>query len=289
MFQKISSNLEKLTPQKAERLLTLNTFAAQRQIANKWVTELANIIREDLFTTGHIAIAKYENGDGVNRYLVNGQHTINAVMTANKTVGVVVDEFCCDTMEDVSLLYRQFDNHKARSLLDLVKMEMSSLLDPGTMTARVGSLIVTGAALYEGKKGVRKNFKIELLKKYLRPGLMINQILSDTDDWRKASKHLMRGPVIHAMYLTYYKNQQETLAFWVNVRDGEGLSKRSPELALRDFLKESITYGYNLNRTIKTVGPHEMTARCIRAWNLYRKRKTGKLIYMPTKPIPKAI
>ena len=49
MFEKVSSKIETLTPQKAAKLLTLNTFGAQRAVRPRWVGELANIIRNDMF------------------------------------------------------------------------------------------------------------------------------------------------------------------------------------------------------------------------------------------------
>jgi len=288
MFQKISKELVELTPKKAERFLSFNVFAAQRSINHKWVSGLANNIRDELFTTGHIVLAEYQNGEESQTYLLNGQHQCNSVLVANKKIDVVLDRYLCPSMDDVSLLYRQVNNAKVSTLQDLVKMEADSLGVDWSL--RVASLVVSAAAMKDGLTNAHKNVKVELLKEYLRRGLFVNQILGDA----KSShiKHLMRSPVVCAMLTTHEKCQRDSEIFWVNVRDGEGLLRTMPEFKLREFLKES-----NFDRgrgavgsNRRTVNQHEMISRCITAWNVFRKKKKCHIIkYYPTKPIPKAI
>ncbi len=106
MFNRILSEKIKLTPAKAQRFLTLNTFKDQRSLRKNWVSDLANFIREDLFTSGQIGTAVFKNGSSDEEYLINGQHQCNAVIMANKSVTVLFEKYDCGTkMEDVSLLY----------------------------------------------------------------------------------------------------------------------------------------------------------------------------------------
>ncbi|GAF85187.1 unnamed protein product [marine sediment metagenome] len=287
MFTKIKKESITLNVRRAEELLKLNVFKNQRPLRPMWVNDLTNKMREGLFTSGHIAVAIY-NGE---KYLVNGQHQCHSAIISKMRPDVIYEEYRCDTMDDVSLLYGQFDNHKSRSLQNLVAMEMEALgLD---WPRRVGSLVVSGAAMREGIGAKSKDVKVPLLKKYLPSGKQIKNILTDVDDGDTLNsyRHLTRAPVIHAMILTLEKSQSDSWRFWVDVRDGEGMKRVQPQYKLREFLKES---NFDKGRGAsgnnrRTVGQHEMTSRCIIAWNAYRKNITTNLKYHPTKPIPRAV
>lgn len=293
MFTKIKSQKMELTPKIAERLLLLNTFEGQRQLRPWWVSELANRIRDGVFTCGHVAIAIYTNGSGEpEKFQVNGQHQCNGVLVANKSVDVMYEEYDCGTdMENVSYLYRQFDSHAGRSIDNLVKMELLALkLD---WPVRIGQLVVRGASLLKGQEGAHKNHKIALIKAHIEHGNFVNNILTccSADEKKFATtKHLLRGSVVHAMILTYEKSQKSAKDFWENVRDGEGLKKSQPEYVLREFLKDtSINRGRGA--TVfknRTCSDHEVTSKCISAWNAYRRGEKTVLKYFASKPIPKA-
>lgn len=292
MITVVTKDIQTLTTRFAERLLTYNTFKGQRKLDAEWVGNLTNIIREDLFTVGHIAVVTYANGGKPIDYLVNGQHQCNGVVAANKPVKVVFEKYLCDTMDDVSLLYEQFDNHKTRSLQNLVTMKQDAL---GIIEwpSKIANLTVTGAAMKEGKFNASKHVKVSLLPEYLRHGKFLRKLLTDipSGSWAKECAHLMRGPVVSAIFTTWEKSQSDSERFWIAVRDGEGLKRTEPQHKLRDFLKES-----NFDRgrgavggARRTVNQHEMTSRCITAWNAFRKGQSTDLKYFPGKPIPKAI
>jgi len=292
MFQKTERKNIKLTPRIAEQLSILNTFKGQRPISTKWVNDLANSMREGLFLSGHVGLAIYKNNGASEKYLVNGQHQLQAAIISKSQPDIIYEEYLCETMDDVSLLYRQFDNHKTRSLQNLVGMEMEAL-GLTDWPVRIASLIVTGAAMKEGLFGAHKNVKVQLLKKYIGIGKHIKNLFTDIPEgsWQKETNHLRRGPVLHAMLLTLEKSQADSKLFWVDVRDGEGLNRAQAQYKLREFLKES-----NFDRgrgasgnNRRTVSQHEMTSRCITAWNAFRTNSKTRLTYYPGKPIPKAV
>jgi hypothetical protein len=290
MFKKILKKERQLTPQFADKLLKLNTFEGQRKLKPWWISDLANIIRRDLWTNGHIAVVHHSDNGTPSQYLLNGQHQCNAVKTANKAVDVTYEEYDCGSdMEAVSLLYRQFDNHRPRSLLDLTVMEMQSL--ELKWDHKIGSLVVSAAALKQGLYYADKNEKVELLRQYIDHGNFIEQIITDVEDgsWRKESKHLMRSPVILAMMDTWEKNKEDAEEFWGDVRDANLIAKHTPQHKLRDFLKESnFDRGRGASGNNKrTVSQHEMTSRCITAWNAFRSGDPTRLTYFASKPIPK--
>lgn len=290
MYELLSKELTTLTPRLAERFLTYNTFEDQRPLNPRHVSTLANCIREDLFTTGEIALVDYENGNGKNTYLVNGQHQCSGVLVAGKNIDAVLERYRCESMEDVSLLYRQFDNNKPKGLSVLVKMEATAL--GVEWPKKISQLIVSAATIKEHARVMARNNKVELLRRYISPGHLINRILTiSTGNWQKINKHLLRSPVVCAMMLTYDKSQKDTEIFWSEVRDGEGLKRTMPSFQLREFLKET---NYDRGNSAQGNGKriateHEMISRSITAWNAFRMRESRvNLKYYPGKPIPKA-
>jgi len=283
MFKKVEKKLDVLTTTKAEKILSFNTFDSQRRLDQKWVTLLAGYIDKDLFTMGHIVLSMLKNNGKSTIYLLNGQHQANAVLLANKSIDAVIEKYSCPTMADVSLLYRQVNNAKVSTLQDLITMEASSL--SVGWTDKISRLIVAGAALKECKTSFHKNMKAELLKEYLEPGLYINSILSTEEDiMHRDIIHLFKPAVIHAMLLTLEQNASDFHPFWLNVRDGVRLGYTDPRLRLREFLREA-----HFNKDKKT-SKHEVTSRCITAWNHFRKNKKIKNIYYHAdRPIPMAI
>lgn len=284
MFQQTKKELKDLTPHLAEKLLRLNTFEGQRNIRPKHINYLANTIREGLFLIGEIGIALYQNGgDNVVPYLVNGQHQCEAVITANKTVPIVLTEYDCPTLDDVSLLYRQFDSFGGRTLQDIVKMEMMGLGVDWPL--RIASLVVTAAAVKEKVTDWHKTQKISLLRKYIKHGHFLAALLDTA-----ALKHMGKSPVVCAILITWEKCQRDAETFWTDVRDGVNLTKNSPAYILREFLKDSsLAQGRGASVYQKSVTFHEMLYRCIVAWNAYRRGDKLKIIkYYPAKPVPSA-
>lgn len=293
MFEKIESKQRKLSPSEAERVLKLNTFAGQRNLNPNHIAMLTKYIHEGTFLTGNIAVAMFHADNGARiPFLVNGQHQCHAVLKSGKTIDVLYERYNCPTIDDVGLLYGMFDNHKNRSLQNLVHFEKETVYNLD-WSSRVASLVVSGASLMRYGRGsrIQKVEKVRLLGEFLPQGAFINDLLTNTPDNKpsKETRHLRRGPVIHAILLTWDKSQKGTKEFWTQVRDGEGLSKSMPSFKLREFLKESsysVGMAVNANQR-RVVSHHEMVSKCITAWNAYRSGNKTILRYYPSRPIPR--
>ena len=292
MFKKESSAKKILTPKLAEQYLSLNTFERQRQLRRSHVLMLLSRIDAGLFLTGNIGIANVAVENETISYLVNGQHQCNAVLAANKNIDVVVEKYSCENMRDVSLLYQQYDNHASRSLANLVTFHASAIgID---WPPRIANLIVSGAALREGwGKKLGKQEKVEMLERYMEQGNFIKKLLTETPDKKPGAetKHLRKSPVICAILLTWEKCQRDTKEFWENVRDGEGLTRKSPQFKLREFLRDT-NFSAGAWAGVTTKKPatqHEIVFRSIVAWNAYRKNISTALKYYVSKQIPRVL
>lgn len=287
MFKVIKKDIVKVTPQKAEEFLKINTFEEQRPIKLKHVAYLKRVINEGTFITAEIGVASL-NYDSKRSVLVNGQHTSLAVKETGKTVDALVETFAVDSSEDLSILYRQFDAQASRSLADISRPEAYALgID---WMPKITSLVISTACLKENKTSIHKSLKVELLRKYLPFGKFLNSFLHNKEVDSQNVKILLRSAVTHAILLSWERSQEDTKHFWTQVRDGENLKKYSPMWKLRNYLQQTgVNYGRGANAGLRSSTYHEMTSKCIAAWNAYRKNENTDLKYYREKPIPRAI
>lgn len=94
-------------------------FPHQRPLRSYHVTYLRHLMKAGHFRQGteiHVA-----NVSGA-RYVVNGQHTLSAVIYEQCSVWLSVVEYTC-TMEEAHRLYQTFDRNLQRSLTDLYRAD----------------------------------------------------------------------------------------------------------------------------------------------------------------------
>lgn len=269
------------------------TLERQRVFRQEHADDLMRKMLDGRFRTGLIGIARRRNGNGaLHKVMVNGYHQIPASIKGNVSFFANVEEFDCDTEADVGLLYDQYDVHRFKSLRDMLKVEMGIL--KLNWPVKFVELLVVGAAKKEGIEGNKKEERKKLLRKYLPEGRQLLHLIMGFPMPVEMSRtrHLMRGPVFDAMLRTLEKNEGDFRRFWVAVRDGENLTREMPEYKIREFLRSATFYK---GRT-SMLGPganitsgHEMTYRCIIAWNAFRRGRSTNLAYRRGKPIPDAV
>jgi hypothetical protein len=117
-------------------------------------------------------------------------------------------------------------------------------------------------------------------------GVWANEILSV----KEAKGVLNRSAVVAAMSRTFRRSQADADKFWKLVRDGTTANTRSVDRQLQRFLMtHSIGYGRGAATAKKTAGHKELFARCVTAWNLWRKGETTEIRYYADKKIPPAL
>jgi hypothetical protein len=270
-----------LDEDKAKQFLAINTYPAQRPKSEKQITNIINAIIEDRFVDGDIALATlmYNGGQTV---LVNGQHQSNAVLRCKIPVTVAYKHYQVDSPEDLAFLYRQFDQHKDRSLSDVARPEAHAL--GINWSSRIVNLLIGAAALKDRKRDQGKQEKVLLLRKYLKAGEALLDILVGVE-----GKHLRRATVVAAMLMAWEKNQEQTIKFWTDVRNGENLKKTMPAYKLREYLLSVNLSMRGVQNAKRSVPEREVLVRAIAAWNAFRKGESTALKYFADKPIPRAI
>lgn len=295
MIQEITQpEIFTLTPKKAEKFINMDSLEAERKVRPRLLNIYANKIREDLFHPPTIATAEL-NYNGNQAIRINGQHVCHAVIQSNKPIRALRLRFSCDTPEDASMLYRQFDQgYGNRSLQNFTQIEAKHALKL-EWPPRICSLVVSASGKKSGKTNLTKEEKVALLSQNLDQGAFVNFILNKSlpeGTAQRETAHLRKGCLVAVMMVTWEKCHQVAEDFWMRVRDGEGLAKTDPSKLLRDFLiMSSLTIGRGLKYSErKSVTEHEMQFRAMVAWNAFRRKKKLRILkYYPNKPVPKPV
>ena len=283
MFQKLGQEIITVTPMMAQDYMKMAAHPAQRPIQDRHVQFLAGKMKSGEFRTGELAVAY--NGEGAS-YIMNGNHQLRAIIKSGKPVQVLLEKFFCEDKQEMAHLFRQFDNHRMRSINDMLRVEADSRNI--NWPARICSLIASAAATIESgstdkvSTGMKRDRKCALLSRYLKEGDFISSILGGHK--RVRTKFMWRVAVFCAMIMTFRKSPVSASVFWEGVRDGENLKKKAPQLTLRDFLMSS---SMKTTQNHKTTTYIEILVRCIHAWNAFRAGKTTILRYYYGKPVPK--
>lgn len=287
MFQLIKRREMKVTPDMAGRFSNLNAYEGQRPEVKRHTEMLMDCIENGSFTLGWFAVANCK-WNGCGQLLANGQHQASAIMQTGKTVTAIVDEYDCETPEDFSKLYRTFDNNRTRTLAEIALPEARALkLD---WSKKFISQLLAGVAYLEGSKHEHKTKRVQALKKYIREGNLIHDIFTPVPF--PEYRHMARGPVIASMIITFRKDAAAAETFWEEVRDGDNLKASSPSLKLRNYLLSTtvgVGRGVSAPSLNAAVSYNEMYAKCITAWNAYRRGDPTALKFYADKPIPKPI
>lgn len=272
MLRPLSREIIEITPLLAENYIKLNTFSSQRYISEKHVQVLSNKMKQGRFRIGSLAVAIDQcNGfKKEKRVLMNGQHQLHAVMSSGQTIEVLLEKYICKKPQELSELFRQFDNHYMRSISSMIKVEADVLMLD--VPLNIASLVVSAVAYLKGEED--KDRKVELLQHNIREANFINEIIRKKD---KPSDHLRRKVVVAAMINTFRVDEDISKKFWKSVRDGEMLRRKMPQFYLREFLLNA-TMSYRDPKKIR-VTDREMYYKCVKAWNHFRNNKQIKTVY----------
>jgi hypothetical protein len=216
--------------------------------------------------------------DGV-EYRVNGQHSSFLLSTHPNIIDEDMRASCqvyhCENMQAVVDLYQMFDHSdQSRTASDANQAQASIYPELEGVNRRVINLCVTVFA--REKWGIRyAHIPKEHRSKLLGDNLDFVRFLQDVRTATKGGwKLLKRGPVVAAMFQTWKKNRRESMKFWCLVASGEGPRADSPDRKLNAYL---LSTGVNSGRGKSTKGingsePFDvMLARCVTAWNAWRK------------------
>lgn len=230
-------------------------------------------------------------------YRVNGKHTATLLSKQEPIpeFHITIERYQCDTLNDVASLYNTFDSNLAsRSTRDINAAFAATIPALRDFSPKLIDLTVIAATFHKWDETTRNK---------VPPAERAEELLDNQDftvwlrgvlntlTFAKSSpcKPLIRGPVVSAMMATYRRRPQLATEFWCMVRDESAPDRNDASRALARFLVRS-SIANSKGETGKdkvVVGQKEMYAKCIHAWNAWRKdEKRDTLSWKASAPLP---
>ncbi|MCP4369884.1 MAG: hypothetical protein GY797_17480 [Deltaproteobacteria bacterium] len=242
-----------------------NVYVGQRPLTDTHVDECMLSMEGNKFTHSQIIRAYCEKNPTI-VFILDGQHRIKAVIEGEyNDIEVSLITYACETEEELSLLWKNYDGGKIRSLADMNESEARLMGMDWKKT--IASHVAAGAVFLRNKTKKKKKEKSALLREYAAEGTFVNSIIVGS---HKTVKHIKKNAVVAAMMVTFQTCPDTSDDFWIKIRTGEMLAGTDPRLHLREFLLKVVDGVYKGGRKIK-FSDLELFNRCITIWNKYRQ------------------
>lgn len=280
----------KATPKIADFFASMEPCPHDRPLKQSIMRMLQSALDEGQIRTFVWASAYCKEDEKV--YRVNGKHSSTLLAKqeypATATPYVSVEEYECDTLKDVADLYCTFDAGKSgRSIGDMSRVYLtdSELAEVGPFVFNKAIAGIAYATWGDSIGNHDHKERIDLALQHVEFTKWLKVIIGT----ERLSKVLHRSGVIAAMFATYNLSPFHASEFWEAVRDGTDPNPDAPTRKLQRFL---LSTGSNLtyaNKGKKVATAREFMARCLTAWNAWRKGIRTELKYFATAEMPVAV
>jgi hypothetical protein len=260
-----------------EVLSSSEKFVADRPLRQGHVEHLLREMRRGTFIESLVTLIFCEL-DGVT-YRMNGQHTCWAMTyfsdEADTTYVVKVQRWKAESEHDLRRLYASIDRGAPRTKANVVQSYLVGTDSFTGYTNRQIQEISSGFSLWHwesmhdrnmhGGEDVAHLMQTDFIEVCTRVGNVYRR-WTTTDH-----KHMMRAPVIGALYATFQKAPRIAEEFWTVVATGVGIdSENDARHRLRNHL---MTYSIGMSPGKRSQSPEEMYRTCISAWNSFRDNR----------------
>lgn len=258
-----------ITPELANEWVTAYFYekplmhSVMRNIRETHVNYLAREMTRGMFGSATIAFADCkENG---RRFIVNGNHTLRAIVQSGVNMYLTVEVNECDTVAQVRHLYATYDKNLLRQRVDSLRAYGAS----DTLEIRHTDVKVLAAAvafMSDDFGATNKKPRIpdaELLD-MMRPWTKhYGRLLVAVGSGAPWFARIMNRRAVLSVALHTMKHQPDiSFRFWESVVSGAGFRDYAPALKLRDYLIETTLVGDH-GRT----KPGDMAKAVAYCWN----------------------
>ena len=256
-------------------------YEHQRDLDKTHVAFLASEMRSGNFTDSKIDVGVL---NGSERRLINGQHTLNAIVESGVSLDLSVIEHYAQNQDDLARLYETFDTQRRRNYVD--SMRVYTLADELSLTeTAVGYL---AAALV----WARSNFGIDgKMRKFIT--------FKDRREWSRLWKWemhavleaitpcesrirttLLKQSVLSVALITMRYQPDKAFAFWRQVAWQDGLKQYDPRQTLLKYLASTArSHQYDVEKIKAT----EISRAVALAWNAYMSDRVWRYVLVRDK------
>lgn len=235
------SHVENISPRKAQSWLEDN-YERNRPVRKKRVAFYVEEMKKGRWRpTNPIAFA-YLNGD---RYLVNGQHTLSAIVESGVTVSYnPIHYHDVEDEGDINDLYAHYDIGKSRTYSDSLGA-YDIVRQTGLTKTAIDHISSAVRFIIGGFSRTRPLIANEDL---------ISLVMARVDDYKLFEEattpcdllirnRLRSQGVLSVVLITMEYQKKRALEFWSQVSQLDGLRRRDPRLALHKTLITMTAYG----------------------------------------------
>lgn len=277
MIYRDESNRMDVGPELADLWLDTRYWNGNRPLRTSHVAYLVDEMLADTFGSAEVAFVHTPNGIR----LVNGQHTLNAIIKSGRVVRCTVTEFFGEVEDDVSLVYSRMDRGIIRRKGDVLHAcNMPERLGlPCSWTKVLNRAVVVIMDGFGEKGGVRHarsyDLGMDLMKEWVKETNLLHECAAGSDKHTLATLH--RAAVMAAALVTLRFKPKEAATFWKRVAANDGLSAGQPDHKLVWWLAHT---------PVRAQG-NPVQARAVAAcWNAWIEgRSLDKLYADKTRPI----
>jgi len=266
----MNSALTLITPEKAQALLA-TAYQGQRPLRPHHVRFLRHLMRTGHWRQGaEIHCARI----GTERFLINGQHTLTALVQERLSTWLTLVEIDVPTLAAIGRLYESFDRNLTRSLDDIYQSdpEMRRYAWTGKQLKAMSGAVAVLATGY-AKDALFADILLTLRDPFVRAELIRDWSSEATQAFGamqgQLRRQLLRSGVLSVLLATYRYAQPQAAQFWPAVCHDSGLTEGMPARALVHFL---------LTTPSRVLGAPEYARHVASAWNAFYEQHALRTI-----------
>ena len=291
----------KLTAKLAQNFMEMESAPNDRTLSERRLAVYSKLLHDGQFRPVTWASALCKETEGL--YRVNGKHT-STMFAGLKTLPdffVTVEEYECDTLEDVAKLYATFDSAlQSRNARDIYLSFAGTISELAAVPAKVVTAAVAGMAFQQYGTNLATTQpaeRAENLLEYPEFVLWLAKLLGGANSSgnngvktrsNQKALHLYRAPVVAGMFGTWLKAKAAATEFWTAVRDETGAKPDLPDRKIARWLVTS-TLSHREHGRVRSAGNRETYVKCLHAWNAWRRNEGTNLNYYAESKVPTVV
>lgn len=285
-----SIKIEKVTPGQAKTWLDFCKYDNQRKLRQYWVDFLADQMTKGKFESSATQIQFCFCVEDSNTYLVNGQHTLNAIVQSGVILdGLVITRTITNTKKEVDEFYTVIDKQSKRTIVDAFRaLDVENVWGITRECARhissAAVLIETefidnhSRSLHNAKNSRRRQFSdseiVYLGNQWIEDYKKFNEAITPCDNDIRVKLH--QTNVLALVLITFRCKPIEAKEFWRQVAQDDGLKVGDPRKTLNKWLMNHGSRARKAN--IEVVHPEAFPRVVAKCWSKWMKGEEVKNI-----------
>lgn len=273
-----SAAVQAITQEEARRIVDEEGFQDQRKKSSAHISFLREVMKRGQFDGGEpVRFAAF----GGARFLINGQHRLEAIASGGGTQQVVVVTSECDTAEEAALLYSRIDRGRGRNISDalqaigkldeqLTKRQIMSIMScaPAFSKDLIGGRGMMRGQTYASKSAEGRS---EIMATWLPAGRTFYAAIGKPQFGNEKFFYLREVVMVALATFGDLPASRNAHDFWAGMASDDGLHANDPRKQCLEFLKK--VRGKSIPKNGLYVA-HGVTV----CWNAWMRDDTLKLV-----------